>query len=223
MKPMERVPEPELMDEAEQARAYAEADFSEPHDAFVRHFRERCPDFAGGEVVDLGCGPGDVTARFARAFPAARILGVDGSAAMLDAGRHALAGDPVLARIVFRQMRLPSGGIAAHRYEAVISNSLLHHVADPRVLWDAVRSAAQPGAAIQVMDLSRPEDRAAADALVARHAADAPEVLKRDFLASLLAAYRPEEIRRQLDGAGLGQLTIEPVSDRHLLIWGRAT
>ncbi len=32
---MDRIPEPELMDEVEQARAYAAADFSEPHQAFV--------------------------------------------------------------------------------------------------------------------------------------------------------------------------------------------
>ncbi len=32
---MKRIPEPELMDGAEQASAYAEADFSEPHDHFM--------------------------------------------------------------------------------------------------------------------------------------------------------------------------------------------
>ena len=66
---MERIPEPELMDEAEQARAYAEADFSGPHDMFVQLFREAFPDTApAGAVLDLGCGPADVTRRFASAF-----------------------------------------------------------------------------------------------------------------------------------------------------------
>ncbi len=54
---MERVPEPELMDEAEQARAYSEADFAEPHEAFVDAFAERHPRGPGPLTVDLGCGP----------------------------------------------------------------------------------------------------------------------------------------------------------------------
>ncbi|HEX6174620.1 MAG TPA: SAM-dependent methyltransferase, partial [Candidatus Binatia bacterium] len=62
---MERIPEPELMDEDEQARAYALADFAEPHNHFVELFRECFPDEAiTGHVLDLGCGPADVTLRF---------------------------------------------------------------------------------------------------------------------------------------------------------------
>ena len=53
---MKRIPEPELMDEVEQARAYAAADFSEPHQAFVKHFRQRFADYDPKQVLDLGCG-----------------------------------------------------------------------------------------------------------------------------------------------------------------------
>ena len=67
---MERQPEPDLMDEEEQARAYALADFEAPHENFVELFKQR---FAGeditGDVLDLGCGPADVSIRFARHFP----------------------------------------------------------------------------------------------------------------------------------------------------------
>lgn len=37
---MDRAPEPELMDDAAQAMAYAEADFSEPHGRFIELYRE---------------------------------------------------------------------------------------------------------------------------------------------------------------------------------------
>ena len=66
---MKRIPEPELMDDPEQARAYALADFSEPHQAFIDHFARCFPRHRPRRVLDLGCGPADVTIRFARAYP----------------------------------------------------------------------------------------------------------------------------------------------------------
>jgi hypothetical protein len=57
---MKRIPEPELMNEASQARAYAEADFSEPNQLFMQLFTEHFPGFDGATVVDLGCGPADI-------------------------------------------------------------------------------------------------------------------------------------------------------------------
>jgi hypothetical protein len=47
------------------------------------------------------------------------------------------------------------------------------------------------------------------------------ELMRRDFANSLRAAYRPDEIRNQLVAAGLGSLTLDVVSDRHLIVWGR--
>jgi hypothetical protein len=45
-----RTPEPELMLDAEQARAYSEADFASAHDAFVEHVRESSASIAGPVV-----------------------------------------------------------------------------------------------------------------------------------------------------------------------------
>ncbi|HET9234400.1 MAG TPA: SAM-dependent methyltransferase, partial [Candidatus Eisenbacteria bacterium] len=58
---MERIPEPELMTEDEQARAYAQADFEEAHSRFIALFRETFPEVSEGTALDLGCGPGDIT------------------------------------------------------------------------------------------------------------------------------------------------------------------
>src|SRR5574340_425911 len=83
---MDRIPEPDLMDDLAQAEAYAGADFSEPHDAFVAHFRRLFREFDCGRVLDLGCGPADIGIRFCRTYPAAHLTGVDGAAAMLQFG-----------------------------------------------------------------------------------------------------------------------------------------
>lgn len=220
---MRRRPEPaELMDEPGQARAYAEADFSEPHDAFVTAFRARFPDYEPRRVLDLGCGPADVTVRFARAYPLSECLGIDGAPAMLKLGRKAVAAAGLEARITLAEGYLPGAAIPSQAFDTVLSNSLLHHLADPGALWTAARAAGAPGAAVLVMDLRRPATPEAAARLVDEYASDAPEVLRRDFHNSLYAAYTPAEVRAQLAAAGLDRhLEVTEISDRHWLAWGR--
>jgi SAM-dependent methyltransferase len=220
---MERIPEPELMDDPEQARAYAEADFAEPHNQFVLEFGRRFPGAAvTGWVLDLGCGPGDITRRFANAHPRCHIHGVDGAPAMLALGQDAVQRAGLAHRVELIHGYLPGFTPPRSTYDAVISNSLLHHLADPAVLWTTVRQYARADAPIFVMDLMRPATRAQAQALVATYAGGEPDVLRRDFLHSLLAAYRPDEVRTQLEAAGLAHLRVETITDRHWIASGRA-
>jgi SAM-dependent methyltransferase len=218
---MQRIPEPELMEAQEQAEAYARADFASPHQRFVDLFGEKFPAFRAGLVLDLGCGPGDVALRFARAYPECRLHGVDGSPAMLEAAALCYARHPGLReRVQLHHGLLPDAALPAACYDAVISNSLLHHLHDPGVLWQSVARWAAPGAPVFVVDLRRPASEAEARRLTACYAAGEPAVLQHDFYHSLLAAFEPEEIRAQLLRAGLGHLEIEIPSDRHVLIWG---
>jgi ubiquinone/menaquinone biosynthesis C-methylase UbiE len=221
---MQRIPEPELMDDEAQARAYAEADFEEPNSHFAALYDEFIgPLPEGAAVLDLGCGPGDIMLRIAAAHPQIEIHGLDGSGAMLAFGHAALAAQPELAgRVSFIQGLVPDAPLPRARYDAVISNSLLHHLHDPETLWRMIRARARPGAPVLVMDLMRPADEAAARALVDQYAANEPEVLRRDFYNSLLAAFEPDEVRQQLALAGLGRLEVTAVSDRHMLVRGRA-
>ena len=220
---MERITEPELMDDEAQARAYAEADFDEPNTRFVALFNERVGRLpVGAAVLDLGCGPADITLRIARRHPGIEVHGVDGAAAMLDFGRHALSYEPALAgRVRLIHGRLPGVELLRPQYDSIVSNSLLHHLHDPSVLWSTIRKCGGPGAAVLVMDLMRPVTEACAAELVELYAGREPEVLRRDFYNSLLAAFEPDEVRAQLDAAGLTSLGVEPVSDRHLVVWGR--
>ncbi len=219
--PMERVPEIELMTDKVQARAYALADFSEPHEQFVRLFRETFPHWPGdGHVLDLGCGPADVSLRFAKAFPKCCIDGVDGAEAMLEWGITAIKQQNLQHRIRLWQVYLPDAEPPLAQYDGVISNSLLHHLRNPQSLWEAVIRFGKPGAPVFIMDLLRPRQRAQLDTLVKQYAADEPDILRRDFYHSLRAAYRPEEVREQLDQAGLRHFQIGIVSDRHFVIAG---
>jgi SAM-dependent methyltransferase len=220
---MKRRPEPELMDEAEQALAYARADFSEPNELFLRLLADMRPgDLAGGKALDLGCGPADIVVRFLKAYPKAACDALDGSAAML-AHAETLVGElpGIASRCRLLHDVLPTDQLAKAGYDAVLSNSLLHHLHDPQVLWRTVRESAKPGALVLVMDLMRPPSAMWAESLVAAYAGDAPEVLKRDFRNSLFAAFEPGEVSAQLAEAGLDGLEVGRVSDRHLAVRGR--
>lgn len=218
---MERIPEPELMDEPEQARAYAHADFAEPHEAFVERFRQCFPRHQPQEALDLGCGAADVTIRFARTYAQSRLTGVDGAAAMLDHARAAVERAGLEERIWLHQARLPQSDLPRHSFDTVISNSLLHHLRDGRILWRVVSEHAASGAAVFVMDLRRPGTREQAHSLVQQYAGTEPEVLQRDFFNSLLAAFRLEEITSQLEQVGLIHFKVEAVGDRHVIVHGR--
>ena len=219
---MERVAEPELMNGAEQACAYASADFEEPHGRFVALLADRLPDLpSAGAALDLGCGPGDIALRFACAWPGWRVEGIDGAAVMIELACNDARMRVLRGRVSFHLARLPADGPAGRDFDLVLSNSLLHHLAAPHDLWHAALRYAAPGGALFVMDLLRPPSIAAARALVARHAADEPPVLQHDLYRSLLASYRVEEVEAQLAAVRLHGMAIEVVSDRHWIAHGR--
>lgn len=218
---MQRIPEPELMNGLAQARAYAEADFSEPHTLFVTLFAEKFPALrVTGTVLDLGCGPADISRRFALANPGCHIHGIDGAANMLKLGRMAIAQAQLADRIELFESILPCKGLPLARYDVVISNSLLHHLHDPLVLWRSLKQFTATGAPVFIMDLLRPASAQLAQALVNTYAESEPALLRDDFLASLHAAFTPEEIAKQLAAMQLNELQVEIVSDRHLIIFG---
>jgi len=223
---MQRIPEPELMDEAGQVLAYAQADFAASDAAMVERLAQLCADDPGMALLDLGCGPANISLRLAARWPTAKVLGLDGAPMMLAVARERLAGAPpgLADRLRFEQALLPlaaAGELEAH-FSAVVSNSLLHHLHDPAVLWQTVAQLGAPGAFIYVQDLRRPVNAEAVEALVAIEMASAPEVLRRDYRASLHAAFTVAEVREQLEHAGLAaQLQVAPLQERYLEVWGQ--
>jgi len=217
---MKRIPEPELMDAPAQARAYAEADFSEPNALFVEHFLEFIGDKETCSLIDLGCGPGDICIRFARARSGWTVVGLDAGPNMLALAESAVAAAGLESSIELVLAQLPHELPAGH-FDAVVSNSLLHHLPDPQSLWMSIGELADPGCFVQVMDLKRPDSLPAVNEIVSEYAYDAPDVLRQDFHNSLCAAYTVEEVRAQMEQAGLEGLTITTPTDRHWLVQGR--
>lgn len=229
---MQRIPEPELMDEAQQALAYAEADFSRSDQAFVDRILE-CLGSCGltpRRLVDLGCGPGNISFRLAEALPSLPLLAIDGAAAMLEPALRRQQAEPARwPSLCFLQACLPLDDATLEAlppafrppFQLLVSNSLLHHLHQPEVLWSCLRKLGGPGSLVVLRDLRRPDSAAALDVLVKRHASGAPPVLQRDYRASLQAAFRPEEVEAQLRKAGLSCLRVEPIEDRYLDVIGQ--
>lgn len=219
---IKRTPEPELMNDFEQARAYALADFEEPHNQFIGMFQQHFPGIASdGLVLDLGCGPADITVRFAHAYPESRIHAVDGAENMLFFAKQNVDAVRLHNQIRLIHGNLPGVAMPMDKYDIIISNSLLHHLDDPHTLWESIKQFARTGTAIFIMDLLRPESREGAARLVDQYAAGEPQVLRDDFFNSLLAAYRPEEIEEQLNESGIQSLAVKAVTDRHLIVFGK--
>lgn len=216
---MLRTLEPEIMEDGAQSLAYAKADFSTSNQRFVDHLLEHhAPSLHA--VIDIGCGPCDVMLRLARARPDLRITAVDGSAAMIALAAKAIREAGCGDRVSAMQGYIPGLSLPEHGFDAVLSKDLLHHLPDPMVLWQEVRRLGRPGATVLVMDLIRPATQQDAHATVETVAGNEHPILKLDFYNSLCAAFTLEEVRQQLQEAGL-PLAVSCIGDRHMLVEGR--
>jgi trans-aconitate 2-methyltransferase len=94
-------------------------------------------------VVDLGCGAGNVTAILKRRFPAAQVLGLDGSPAMLDKARAA-APDCTFVQGNFFTWT-PEAPV-----DLIYSNAALHWVGAHATLFPRLLALLAPGGVLAV-------------------------------------------------------------------------
>lgn len=90
-------------------------------------------------VVDLGCGPGGLTASLAERWPASDIVGIDSSPEMIDAAREHASG-----RVRFELADIV-GWRPADPVDVIVSNATLQWVPDHRSLLPALVEALRPG------------------------------------------------------------------------------
>jgi len=217
---MERVLEPEVMDDPEQVMAYAQADFEEENQGFVNQFFTLYPDLENPHIVDLGCGPGDIPLRVARRHTTCRVTGIDASQPMINHAEETIQKAGFHDRVQFLCQRFQDLNLSFPA-DAIISNSLVHHVPNPLRFWYSLKTLLKPGSPVLVMDLLRPESREAAQAIVDERAADEPERLRHDFFHSLLAALTEDEVAAQLAELNLSRLLVDVPDDRHWIVYGR--
>ena len=104
---------------------------------------QRVPLAQPAHIVDLGCGTGNVTALLRRAWPAARVTGVDGSAAMLERARTSDAG------VDWQQAEI-AGWTPARPVDLLFANAALHWLDDHAGLFPRLLSFVAPGGVLAV-------------------------------------------------------------------------
>lgn len=101
---------------------------------------DRLPLEGHETVLDAGCGSGRVTEKLAGRLPRGSVIGVDGSAGMIDAARQRLGESVEL--ILCDLTELDLGG---RRVDAVFSNAVFHWISDHDLLFARLRSVLADG------------------------------------------------------------------------------
>lgn len=218
---MPRQSEPELMDDRQEAVAYASADFAAVNQAFVERFLELAGTIDSARALDLGTGPADIPIRLIRARPNWHVVAVDASPVMLELARPAVVAAGLSGRIELLAANAKDIPLADASFDVVFSNSILHHITDAARLWAQVRRLIRPGGLVFFRDLARPATPQLARDIVNRHAGGESALLQEEYYRSLLSAYTVDEVAAQLAQAGLRDLRACMITDRHMDIFGR--
>jgi len=216
-----RVLEPEVMDTAEEARDYDAMDHSQVNRVFVADFLSiwdgRDP------VLDVGTGTALIPIEFCRQSPTGKVIAIDAADHMLiqairNRRKWGFEGRIWLHTLDAKQMTL----FATGEFHAVMSNSLIHHIPDPKAVFKEIARVAAADATIFVRDLLRPPDRDTLNHLVETYAGGANEHQKKMFAESLHAALTVDEVRALVAGVGFDPDGVRQTTDRHWT-WVRAS
>jgi ubiquinone/menaquinone biosynthesis C-methylase UbiE len=148
------------------------------HDSVLRSHRWRTAEnsagylldrlSAGAQVLDLGCGPGTITAGLAARLPSGRVTGVDAAVDVLTLARQEASSHDVgnVGYAAGDGYRLPfRDGV----FDLVHAHQILQHLSDPVAALTQMRRVCRPGGLIGVRDSDYgamawfPEDRELAE------------------------------------------------------------
>src|SRR5262245_6791550 len=162
---LERVLEPEVMDSAEEARDYDAMDHTTVNRVFVDDLLA-VSDRRDNILLDVGTGTAQIPIELCRRLDQVQVVGIDLAEHMLRVGRENVrrAGLEKRIDLVLCDAKRMSG--QAESFGGVISNSIVHHIPEPRLVLAEMVRVVVPGGLLFVRDLLRPPDEATLVALV---------------------------------------------------------
>jgi len=208
-----RVLEPEVMDSAEEARDYDAMDHSQVNRVFVADFLSFWP--GSGTILDLGTGTAQIPIELCRQHPTIQVVAVDLAEHMLKVAADNVRRAGLDQRIQLKRIDAKELPWTEHSFAAVISNSIVHHIPRPELVLAEMVRVLNPGGALFIRDLLRPEDDAAVRNLVQTYAGDANAHQQKMFDDSLRAALTLAELRAMVQDLGFDPATVQQTTDRH--------
>jgi ubiquinone/menaquinone biosynthesis C-methylase UbiE len=212
-----RVLEPEAMETPEEVRQYDAMDHSAVNARFVEDFLAVHGPCRGGEVLDVGAGTARIPIALAKADCEARVLALDLSEAMLEqaASNIALAGLSHRIRCHRGDAKSLLNLFGEGSFEGVVSNTIIHHIPNPKPVLDDMARLVAPGGTLLVRDLARPDSYDEIARLGDTYAGSETPAARALFEASLGAALALDEIRAIIQALGHNADLVSMASDRH--------
>lgn len=209
-----RTLEPEVMDTPADALQYDMMDHSAVNKAFAADFVALRP-LSTELVLDVGTGTALIPVEIARFAPHVEVHAVDAAEAMLALAAKHVDRENLAGRVNLRRATAQSLPFDDGFFDAVISNSLMHHLPEPSLALAEMLRVCKPGGVLFVRDLVRPPDAAALQGLVDRYAGHETEPQRKLFADSLAAALTLDEVRELVAPLGFDPAGVTLTSDRH--------
>lgn len=219
-----RTLEPELMDTSEEARDYDQMDHSEVNRAFVRDFLEFSQQAHPGgtprNLLDVGTGTALIPIEYCRQEPTGSITAIDLAREMLTLAERNVTRAGLSDRISLRLCDSKQLPFVDGRFDAVISNSIIHHIPEPIECLREMARVLAPGGLLFVRDLLRPASAEAVEGFVQQYAGEENSHSQQMFRQSLHAALTVDEVRNLLTELRFPAGWVKQTSDRHWTIAG---
>lgn len=208
-----RVLEPEVMDSEEEAREYNDMNHAEVNARFCSHLLEHDPVL--DNVLDVGTGTALIPIELCRRMTGARVVAIDLADWMLALGKENVAREGLSSVISVEKIDAKRLPFADGSFTCVMSNSIIHHIEDPRPVFAEMLRVLRPGGVLFVRDLFRPDDEDTVRKLVTMYVADETLRQQKLFEDSLRAAFTVDEIRALVADFGVPATAVSATSDRH--------
>ncbi len=210
---IERVLEPEVMDDSEEADSYDRMDHSQVNRCFVDDLLAAGP--LGRDVLDLGTGTALIPIELCQRQSECRVMASDAAVSMLDLARYHIAVASLEQRIQLHHGDSKALGFDDAMFDTVMSNSLTHHIPEPKQVFAEMVRVCKPGGRLFVRDLCRPNSLAELEALVATYASHESASSQQLLRQSLHAALSLDDVQKLLQQLGVAPETVVMSSDRH--------
>jgi len=106
----------------------------------------------GMRLLDVGCGPGSITAGLAKRVEPAETIGIDPSASVIETARS-LAEATGARHLSFEVGNIYQPRFAAETFDAVFAHQVLQHLARPVDALSQMRRLLKPGGVVGVRDV----------------------------------------------------------------------